>query len=315
MGVIRKGVQMRNAIKICKSILERFLSLWPLFTLIICGIFFVNYFDDEFFLEHSKWAPQIANGVLSGFVTAILLGVFSVAFRKHLIPRLEEIQYRGVKVEGVWFGVLVPYLGIEDIDQERIKVGIAEVRRRQVRRKKQKIGSSENVSSPDTRALTIDSDGNTRDIKTEFIEKEQELDDDGSVLVKRGVVIAVKKFPTIEVRAEIRREGYKVFGEVVEIGSRGTMQTYDIKGSFKNLIVTAEYESRSSEHIDRGSLSLMLESNGQKLRGFFSSYEDNENRILPFRCILFREAEWEAYNKALNSQAKPAGTAANAAAH
>ncbi len=307
---------MRSSIlKILKSILGKFISLWPLFTLIICGIFFVSYFDEKFFSEHSEWAPQIANGVLSGFVTAILLGVFSVAFRKHLIPRLEEIQYRGVKVEGVWFGVLVPYLGIEDIDQERIKVGIAEVRRRQVRRKTQDSGNIKDASAPDTRALTIESDGKTREIKSEFIEKEQELDEDGSVLVKRGVVIAVKQFPTIEVRAEICREGYKILGEVVEIGSKGTMQTYDIRGSFKNLIVSAEYESRSAEHIDRGSLSLMLESNGQKLRGFFSSYEDNENRILPFRCILFREAEWEAYNKALNSQAKPAGTAANTAAH
>lgn len=289
----------------CKKLFFRIFALWPLVLLIMFGVFFIQFFDEDFFSEHSNWAPKIADGVLSGFVTAILLGIFSIAFRKHLIPRLEELQYRGVKVEGVWYGVLVPYLGIEDIDQERIKIGIAEIRKRQKHRSTQNNEGKTVDENDEMKALSIDSNGTSRQLKTEFIPNDETLDDDGSVLIKRGGVIAVKQFPTIEVRAQVHRKGYRVSGDIVEISSKGIMQTYDINGSFKNLILAAEYESRSEQHIDRGSLSLMLESNGQILRGFFSSYEDNENRILPFRCILFREAEWEAYNRAMSLRGKP----------
>lgn len=59
-------------------------------------------------------------------------------------------------------------------------------------------------------------------------------------------------------------------------------------GSFKNLILTGEYENQDCSHIDRGGLSLMLRGNGRILEGFFSSYVDNDHRMAPFKCILKR---------------------------
>ncbi len=304
---------MENVTKILKVVWKGLSSLIPLALLIIVGVFSYRYFDENFFQSHSYWAPPIFNGVISGGVTAVLLIILSVTLRSHIRPLLENLQYKGVKIEGVWNGVLVPYIGVDEIDKDRIRIGMAEIRRRKkAREKSQK--AAENSKSTKVSASALDVDGVTRDIKAELItENESPLDEPEPEVVKRRFFIAVSKFTPIEVRAQFERSGHDVTGEVVEIGGASDIHTYSIRGSFKNLILTGEYENNHSGHIDRGSLSLMLVKNGKEFRGFFASYADNDHRIIPFRCVLKRhgmDQDGETYNKSSQQDASKAGASA-----
>jgi hypothetical protein len=282
------------------------IKLIPLTLLLIIGIFAYNYFNTSFFNSHSEWAPPIFNGVISGVVTAALLVALSITFRSHLRPTLENLQYRGVKIEGVWSGVLVPYVGVDEIDKRRIKIGMAEIRRRKRVRKEK--GTNGDFGTKEISATAIGHDGSQRNIDAELIANDDSEDgsdkDDDSEVVGRKFFIAVSKFSPIEVRAQFERVGHEIKGEIVEIGGASDIHTYSVRGSFKNLILTGEYENNHSGHIDRGSLSLMLVKNGREFRGFFSSYADSDHKIVPFRCVLKRhgmDQESETYNKSSNT--------------
>lgn len=121
---------MESVTKNLKVVGKIIIKLIPLALLLATGLFSYNYFNASFFNSHSEWAPPIFNGVISGVVTAGLLVALSITFRSHLRPTLENLQYRGVKIEGVWNGLLVPYIGVEELDKRRIKIGMAEIRRR-----------------------------------------------------------------------------------------------------------------------------------------------------------------------------------------
>ncbi len=90
----------------------------------------------------------------------------------------------------------------------------------------------------------------------------------------------------IIIRAEIRRSGHNISGRIIEIGGASKVHSYNIVGTFKNLILSGTYEPFSKDHMDRGAFSLMLLENGKKLEGFFSSYSDGDHRIAPMQCIL-----------------------------
>ena len=288
-----------------KAISKVIIKLIPLVLLLGTGIFAYSYFDASFFNSHSQWAPPIFNGVVSGIVTTGLLVVLSITFKSHLRPTLENLQYRGVKIEGVWNGVLVPFIGVDEIDKHRIKIGMAEIRKRKQSRKEKRSGESSGANQ--ISATAISHDGSQRNIEVELIandvgEGDSDKNNDSEV-VGRRFFIAVSKFSPIEVRAQFERVGHEIKGEIVEIGGASDIHTYSVRGSFKNLILTGEYENNHSGHIDRGSLSLMLVKNGREFRGFFSSYADSEHKIVPFRCVLRRhgmDQENETYNKSSN---------------
>lgn len=295
---------MESIKKLLKAMGRIAIKLIPLALLIAIGIFAYNYFNASFFNSHSEWAPPIFNGVVSGVVTAGLLVALSITFRSHLRPTLENLQYRGVKIEGVWNGVLVPYVGVDEIDKRRIKIGMAEIRRRKKARKE----SNGDFINKEISATAIGHDGSHRSIDAELIANEDgESGSDkhhDSEVVGRKFFIAVSKFSPIEVRAQFERIGHEIKGEIVEIGGASDIHTYSVRGYFKNLILTGEYENNHSGHIDRGSLSLMLVKNGREFRGFFSSYADSSHKIVPFRCVLKRhgmDQESETYNKSSNT--------------
>lgn len=297
---------MESIKKYLKLMCRIIIKLVPLVLLLATGIFSYNYFDASFFKSHSEWAPPIFNGVISGVVTAGLLVALSITFRSHLRPTLENLQYRGVKIEGVWNGVLVPYIGVDELDKRRIKIGMAEIRRRRKVRKEQSDTGS--FGSNEISATAIGHDGSQRNVEAELIANDSGEDDvdknDDSEVVGRRFFIAVSKFTPIEVRAQFERVGHEIKGEIVEIGGASDIHTYSVRGSFKNLILTGEYENNHSGHIDRGSLSLMLVRNGREFRGFFSSYADSSHKIVPFRCVLRRhgmDQESETYNKSSNT--------------
>lgn len=246
--------------------------------------------------ENFDMAEPIVNGIISGIVTALLILIFSILWRSNITPWVENLLYKDTKIEGVWNGVLVPFVGIDEIDKRRIKVAFGIIERRRRKRNTNKKEANKDTKQDELShaisASVKDKDGG-RDIEAELIIKDapdienaEEVDE----LIDRKFFIKIGSgMSPIEVRVEIKRVGHIVTGQIVEIGGASDIHTYGFSGSFKNLILTGEYENDDCAHIDRGSLSLMLRANGRSLEGFFSSYADGDHCMAPFKCVLKRQ--------------------------
>lgn len=211
-------------------------------------------------------------------ITALLLFVFAILWRKNIEPWFENLLYQDVCIEGEWSGILIPYLGLEDLDRA--------AKRAAWRRFQEKLRTERKADrgEPIPSSSVVDQSGekevsaelilhNDQDSKSEVDEKE------------KHIKIAIGSVPII-VRVEIVRVGHKISGRIIEIGGASKIHTYNIGGSFKNLILSGCYETCNRDHIDRGALSLMLTNNGKVLEGFFSSYSDGQHKIVPMQCVL-----------------------------
>ncbi|MBT1063035.1 hypothetical protein KJY73_05575 [Bowmanella sp. Y26] len=269
-------------------------SLTPYLIFLSFGILCWNWF--KFTAQtQADLAEPIVNGVIGGVVTSILILIFTILWKSNITPWIENLLYKDTRLEGVWNGVLVPYIGIEEIDKRRIDVAFGIVERRRRKRKKAQEEGQVEASNGNSLAISATSKDNEveRDIDAELIFKEpvkSTQDEDESELIDRKIFLKIGSgMAPIEVRVEIKRVGHSIFGQIVEIGGASDIHTYSVKGSFKNLILTGEYENQDCSHIDRGSLSLMLRGNGRSLEGFFSSYDDGEHHMAPFKCVLKRQ--------------------------
>lgn len=239
-------------------------------------------------------AEPIVNGVIGGIVTSILILIFTIIWKSNITPWIENLLYRDTKIEGVWDGVLVPYIGIDEIDKRRLQVamGIIERRRKQSNRDKENKDNEENKNSNLVSAVSIDHEGKEENVEAELIlkkeSKENNKDEEDELIDRRFFIKISSGVEPIEIRAEFTRIGHSITGKLIEIGGASQIHTYTVKGSFKNLILTAEYENDDRTNIDRGSLSLMLRENGFKLEGFFASYADFDHHMASFKCLLKR---------------------------
>lgn len=269
-------------------------SLVPYLIFLVVGILCWRWFSFTTQAQ-ADLAEPIVNGVIAGVVTSILILVFSIIWRSNITPWLENLLYKDTRVEGVWNGVLVPYIGIDEIDKRRINIAFGVIEKRR-RKRKPKESENHEVNTSGTEisvsASAQEKEGN-RDIEAELIIKDApqaETHDSSDELIDRKFFIKIGSgVSPIEVRVEIQRVGHSIRGNIVEIGGASDIHTYSFIGSFKNLILTGQYENQDCSHIDRGSLSLMLRRNGRNLEGFFSSYADGDHKMAPFKCVLKRQ--------------------------
>ncbi|MBX3735104.1 MAG: hypothetical protein KF715_00315 [Candidatus Didemnitutus sp.] len=91
--------------------------------------------------------------------------------------------------------------------------------------------------------------------------------------------------------ATITRNAHKVSAVMVCGSGEDQGQSYRIEGIFKNLILSATYESLSRTSLDRGALSLMLKENGDRLVGYLAFYHDRGHKIDDLAMIWFRHKE------------------------
>lgn len=226
----------------------------------------------------------ITEGVIGGIVTAILLLLFTTLWRTNITPWFENITYRDAKIEGVWHGFLVPYMGIEEIDRLR-----AQAAWRTIMKELRAENKEKNEDSIPVEASVENNEGEKTASRAELIfqPREQTTASDKNEVPKKHKPISINvSVQSIRVRAEFWRVGHKVEGRVIEIGGASEVHTYYVYSTFRNLILCGRYENENPQNIDRGSLSLMLKSNGEKFEGFFASYADEKNKIHPFRCVL-----------------------------
>lgn len=232
----------------------------------------------------------IVEGVIGGIVTSFLLLIFSKVWEKNITPWFENITYHDAEIEGTWHGFLVPYIGIEEIDRLRMQAAWHAIR------------TSGKTTPPPPReekiavdANTVNEDGSSSTTNAELIissnEKNAKASDEsgGNSGGKKHVFALTIGASPIRIRAEINRVGHEIEGRLVEIGGASQIHTYQLQGSFKNLIMCGAYENENRQNIDRGSFSLMLRGNGDRFEGFFASYADNKHKIHPFRCVIQRK--------------------------
>ena len=254
---------------------------------ILIGLFFTQ----ENVVQNDNYKTLI-DGIISGIVTAIILFIVQILWRKNLLVWLENLLYQDVKIEGEWNGFIVPFIGLDELD--KIQREIAWQKYRKMRRENNlnnSIDDDLSKKNEDTTSnqLTTATIYDEKTGKEETVEAEIIFDkkNNKSESQKERSFIKISTKPII-VRAELKRSGHKINGRIIEIGGASDIHTYDVQGTFKNLILTASYESTSDSHIDRGALSLMLRENGRLLEGFFSSYNDNEHCMSPMKCYLYK---------------------------
>lgn len=78
---------------------------------------------------------------------------------------------------------------------------------------------------------------------------------------------------------------------------------YEFEGEFKNLVLTVQYWAKRENNLDRGTFTLMLENNGEALRGHYVWYSPTDN------CVQSGEYKWirksAAQFTALNNELQP----------
>lgn len=252
-------------------------------TILLIVFFFVESLNKD----SESFYRSILNGIISGIVTALLIFIFQVIWKKNIMVWIENLLYQDVCIEGDWSGFIVHHIGLKDIDQ--IQKDLAWKAFKEAMRKKKIYKETENEEkSEKVEASEINPEtGEEKELSAEVIlhsNKSSDKEQNQTTAVKTE---RIKILPQpIMVKAEIRRKGHSITGRFIETGGASDIHTYQIWGTFKNLILTATYESISKDHIDRGALSLMLLKNGEILEGFFSSYGDGNHRITPMRCVL-----------------------------
>lgn len=270
-------------------------SWWHYVALVLIAIFSWRWFDFANRNQVELLKPVI-EGVVGGLVTSILLLIFATLWKKNITPWVENLLYRDAKIEGVWRGILVPYVGVEQVDKLRVAAAW-----RIFAKRNQERGNHPSVPKEgheiETEATVKESGNKERHVKAKLILANSDAktgngqEQNGSTNEKPEQVEIKIRVAPIEVRVEIFRIGHTITGNIVEIGGASQVHTYTVNGSFRNLILSGQYENLDERNIDRGSFSLMLRNNGKKFEGFFSSYGDNTHSIHPFRCILKRHGE------------------------
>ena len=234
------------------------------------------------------------DGIISGVVTAIILFIIQVLWKKNLLVFIENLLYQDVKIEGEWNGFIVPFIGLDELD--KMQKELAWSRFKEMRKKNSfkseeslKPESKDHETNPMTTSATIydEKTGKEEKVEAEIIYDKKNNSSNQSTKERSFISISAKP---IVVRAELKRNGHKITGKIIEIGGASDIHTYEVNGTFKNLILTASYESSSENHIDRGALSLMLIQNGNLLEGFFSSYNDNDHCMSPMKCYLYKRS-------------------------
>jgi hypothetical protein len=251
-------------------------------------------------MQESLIAGIIA-GIIGGLITSAILFIGTIVWTKKTTPWIENLLYRDAQIEGTWIGILMPYIGLDEIDKMREKYAwnfMKQVAKERKKRAKDD-DKKEHIEEKELAIPQFDQEGK---VVGELIlpEKAKENQDDAQNRVNETspssrrvpFTVVIKREP-IEIKVELRRIGHSITGRVIEVGGASNICSYTVKGEFRNLILACIYETEAKEDIDRGSCSLMLKNNGKNLEGFFSSYSDDEHSISPLRCILRKQSHFD----------------------
>jgi hypothetical protein len=84
-------------------------------------------------------------------------------------------------------------------------------------------------------------------------------------------------------RIDLERTGYSVHGSVICVSGYSEGETYELSGTFKDLILTGSYQMRG-RGLERGTFTLMMIGGGQKLSGFLAYYDNDQHSVRTTQC-------------------------------
>lgn len=295
------GLAVTLKLNITMKFVKKIYNLTPYFILIV-AVFLLSLYIYKTFDKNLEIYDSISTGIISGIITALLLFVFQIIWKNNIVVWVENLLYQDVCIEGEWSGIIVPYIGLDTIDKFQKDMAWRAFRQR-VRDEKLK----------ETKSTTTEENNKEEVLEAEIVENENDTDTEKSVTAEvlinddsknntepntsKNIKVEYKISPTpIIIRAEIKRSGHNISGRIIEIGGASKIHSYNICGTFKNLILAGTYETFSKDHMDRGAFSLMLIENGKTFEGFFSSYSDSEHKVSPMQCTLSKRHINNTYN-------------------
>ena len=160
------------------------------------------------------------DGIISGVVTAIILFIIQVLWKKNLLVFIENLLYQDVKIEGEWNGFIVPFIGLDELD--KMQKELAWSRFKEMRKKNSfkseeslKPESKDNETNPMTTSATIydEKTGKEEKVEAEIIYDKKNNSSNQSTKERSFISISAKP---IVVRAELKRNGHKITGKIIE---------------------------------------------------------------------------------------------------
>jgi len=85
---------------------------------------------------------------------------------------------------------------------------------------------------------------------------------------------------------QFQRKGHRIWGDISCIEGIDKGRKWNLEGQFKDLILTFHYESAHPRVLDKGSASLMLTHNGEKLEGHLVYYANKGNQMKTAALLL-----------------------------
>jgi len=99
-------------------------------------------------------------------------------------------------------------------------------------------------------------------------------------------------YPDLDLKeiVTLKRNSHHIEGVIAIVEGPDQGKTYEITGTFKNLILSASYSAIDRKSLDRGAYTMMLKNNGDKLVGFSAFYEDDLNAVVSGQCTWTRKS-------------------------
>lgn len=86
----------------------------------------------------------------------------------------------------------------------------------------------------------------------------------------------------------LERHGHAITGIIICTVGNDTGEKYQVAGSFRNMLLPLTYESADSTKTDRGTITLKLVHNGERLAGKLAFYNTLEDSIETANIVWFR---------------------------
>ena len=211
MSNVKCQMSKGSCVQYFKKVILMLWNIMPHAVLIIIGVFLWWYLNSVA-SSSADIMNSIASGIISGLVTAFLLFVFAILWRKNITPWFENLLYQDVCIEGEWSGILIPYLGLDDIDEMAKKAAWRQYLRKVRQERREERGET-------VPATSTDENGSEREVSAELIlHKDHGRDEPKSGPdEERHIKIAIGAIPIV-IRVEIERVGHRFTGRIIEIG-------------------------------------------------------------------------------------------------
>lgn len=89
----------------------------------------------------------------------------------------------------------------------------------------------------------------------------------------------------------LKRKGHEIEGTITCKNGEDEGEQYNVRGSFRNMLLPLIYESTDKEKSDRGTITLKCTRNGGRLSGKIAAYDSTDDSIENANIIWFRSKE------------------------